>query len=81
MVRGSGGGGVGGEVEADVMRGRRGGEGERAGEADLDAAVQMAAQHALDVGVAGDDRGEAVGAAQQALPVHVADQRAEGRMM
>jgi hypothetical protein len=46
----------GGDVEAELVRRARGGAGDCTGKAAVDCAVQMAAQDALDLLMAGDDR-------------------------
>ena len=49
---------LGGEVKAELVGRARGGAGDRAGKAAVDRAVQMAAQDALDLRMAGYDRSE-----------------------
>src|SRR5437868_9920375 len=68
-----------GEVEADLVRRARGGAGDRAGKAAVDRAVQMAAEDALDLRMAGDDRSERL-AVLETGPVHALDARREGWM-
>src|SRR5436190_16140913 len=70
----------GGEVEAELVRRARGGAGDRAGKAAVDRAVQVAAEDALDLRMAGDDRSERL-AALQTGPVHALDARREGWMV
>src|SRR6267143_7025892 len=70
----------GGEVEAELVRRARGGAGDRAGKAAVDGAVQMAAQDALDLRMAGYDRSERP-AVLQTGPVHALDARQEGWMV
>ena len=60
-------------------RARRG-AGDRAGKAAVDSAVQMAAQDALDLRMAGYDRGECI-AVLQTGPVHALDAGQEGWMV
>src|SRR5438876_6912356 len=67
----------GSEVEAELVRRARGGAGDRCGKAAVDRAVQMAAQDALDLRMAGYDRGERL-AVLQTGPVHALDAREEG---
>src|SRR5215469_8712268 len=54
--------------------------GDRAGKAAVDRAVQMAAEDALDLRMAGDDRSERL-AVLQTGPVHAFDAGPEGRMV
>src|SRR5262244_2854015 len=70
----------GGEVEAELVCGARGGAGDRAGKTAVDRAVQMAAQDALDLRMAGDDRSERL-AILQTGPVHALDAGREGWMV
>ena len=63
---------VGEKIEADLMRRARCGAGNRAGEAPVDWAMEMAAQDPLDLRMAGDDRGERGGIFQPVL-IHVGD--------
>src|SRR5438105_15176369 len=71
---------LGGEVKAELVRRARGGAGDRAGKAAVDRAVQMAAQDALALRIAGDDRSERL-AVLQTGPVHALDARQEGWMV
>src|SRR6267154_3115837 len=70
----------GGEVEAELVRRARRGAGDRAGKAAVDRAVQMAAEDALDLRMAGDDRSERL-AVLQTGPVHALDAGREGWMV
>src|SRR5438876_6462088 len=65
---------LGGQVEAELVRRARGGAGDRAGKAAIDRAMQMAAQDALDLRIAGYDRSERL-AILQTGPVHALDAR------
>src|SRR5438876_4054853 len=71
---------IGGEVEAELVRRARPGAGDRAGKAAVDRAVQMAAQDALDLRMAGYDRSERR-AVLQTGPVHALDAGQEGWMV
>ena len=73
--------GVGRQVQADLVGGRGRGHGHRAAEGDLDAAVQVAADDALHVGVAAHQVFQCLGTLQQADLVHVAYQGLEGRVV
>ncbi len=70
----------GGKVQAELVRRARGGAGDRAGKAAVDRAVQMTAQDALDLRIAGYNRGERL-AVLQTGPVHALDAGQEGWMV
>src|SRR6516162_1021187 len=68
------------EAEAKLGGRARRGADDCAGKAAVDRAVQMAAEDALDLRMAGDDRSERL-AVLQTGPVHALDARREGWMM
>src|SRR5712671_6031315 len=70
----------GSEVEAELVRRARRGAGDRSGKTAIDRAVQMAAQDALDLRMAGYDRSERL-AVLQTGPVHALDAGQKGWMV
>ena len=70
----------GSEVEAELVRRARRGAGDRSGKTAIDRAVQMAAQDALDLRMAGYDRSERR-AVLQTGTVHALDAGQKGRMV
>ena len=73
--------GIAGQVEGDRMRRRRRRHRHRAAEARLDVPMQVAADDALDLGVAFDQRRKLTAAALQADLVHVADEGGKRRVV
>ena len=58
---------LGAEIEDDLMRGARGGPGDRTGKAAFDGSMEMAAKDSLHLRVASNDLGKSRGAVEPGL--------------